>query len=271
MSAQNLTVIQQASQSILASTGYTREEIEIVKATVAKGTTDAELAMFVRTAMKRGLDPLSKQIHCIIRGTDNNRTMTMQTSIDGFRLIAERTGQYAGQDEAVFTIGEDGRPVSAQVTVYKLLNNQRIPIPATARWTEFAPTGAQAFMWNKMPFHMLAKCAEALALRKGFPQELGGFYTEDEMAQADNRPEMKTVKAISKAEDFKCSESVLLSLQAVTADARGEEITDEEIKALLPNKKSMKQLSDPEAMSFIERLTERIEEARTANRSTEET
>ena len=72
------------------------------------------------------------------------------------------------------------------VTVYRMVSGQRVAFSASARWAEYAPQGSQGFMWQKMPFLMLGKVAEALALRKAFPLDLSGLYTQEEMAQADN-------------------------------------------------------------------------------------
>jgi len=158
--------------------GFSRGEIDLIKETVAKGATDLELKLFLADAKRRGLDPFARQIYCIPRGGK----MTIQTSIDGFRLIADRSGAYAGSDDASF-VEDDGDLKRASVTVYKMVQGQRCPFTATARWDEYCQKGG-AGLWDKMPYNMLAKCAEALALRKAFPAELSGIYTHDEMMQA---------------------------------------------------------------------------------------
>jgi hypothetical protein len=108
--------------------------------------------------------------------------MTVQVGIDGFRLVADRTGAYAGNDDPVYD--DESKPQKATVAVYKIVGGMRCPFTATARWSQYYPGDKQGFMWNKMPHLMLGKCAEALALRKAFPAELSGLYTDDEMAQA---------------------------------------------------------------------------------------
>ena len=128
--------------------------------------------------------------------------MTIQTGIDGYRAIAERSGSLAGIDDATYDSEESEHPKKASVTVYRIINGIRCPFTATARWLEYAQiyekdeyidnrkTGKKITvlgpMWKKMPYLMLAKCAEALALRKAFPNDLTGLYTNEEMAQADN-------------------------------------------------------------------------------------
>lgn len=170
-----------------------REKIELIKQTVAKGASDLELDLFLHACKRTGLDPLMKQIYAIKRwnSQEKKETMAIQTGIDGYRLIADRTGRYAGSDEPVYEVGPDGFPSIASVTIYKMIEGQRCAFGSSARWTEYVQTtreGQPTAMWKKMPFLMLGKCAEALALRKAFPAELSGVYTHEEMMQADNEP-----------------------------------------------------------------------------------
>jgi hypothetical protein len=115
--------------------------------------------------------------------------MTIQVSIDGFRVIAERSGDYAGQDEPQYTYDANGKLESAKVTIYRFRGNNRYPAAtAVAYWDEYCQrdyNGNPTNMWAKMPRVMLAKVAEALALRKAYPQDLSGLYTTEEMQQAD--------------------------------------------------------------------------------------
>ena len=146
-----------------------------------------EFDYFLAVARHLGLDPLRRQIYCVKRG----QRAVVQTGIDGYRAIASRTGMLAGIDDAEYGPEDDkGHPAWARVTVYRLVKGHRYAFTATARWKEYKPDASP--MWDRMPFLMLAKCAEALALRKAFPAELSGIYTDAEMEQADNAPTLGT-------------------------------------------------------------------------------
>ena len=166
----------------LAKKEYNNDELQLITNTVAKGATPDELKLFLYTAQRAGLDPLTRQIHFVKRGNQ----MTIQTGIDGYRAIASRTGELAGIDDPSYDDETKNHPNKATVTVYRMVSGQRVAFSASARWAEYAPQGSQGFMWQKMPFLMLGKVAEALALRKAFPLDLSGLYTQEEMAQADN-------------------------------------------------------------------------------------
>jgi phage recombination protein Bet len=171
-----------------------QEQIDLIKNTVARGATNDELKLFLYTAQRTGLDPLTKQIHFIKRRVWNKRTNdydevgTIQTGIDGYRVVASRNG-LAGIEDAVFDDESGAHPNKATVTVYRMVEGQRVSFTASARWKEYAQldhkTGDPTGMWKKMPYLMLAKVAEALALRKAFPNDLTGVYTNEEMQQAD--------------------------------------------------------------------------------------
>jgi phage recombination protein Bet len=173
-------VEQSKALATIPDSPWTNEQVALIKRTVADGATNDELALFLNHARKMGLDPLARQIHFVKRQDKG----TIQVAIDGFRLIADRTGKYAGNDDPEYGIESNGHPIWAKVTVWKLVGGQRCPFTATARWEEYCPKGNQGFMWNKMPYLMLGKCAEALALRKAFPAELSGTYIPEEMDQA---------------------------------------------------------------------------------------
>lgn len=147
----------------------------------------ADLALLLYQAKRMGLDPLAKQIYGVYRWDTNSGKykMSIQVGIDGLRATAHGTQLYAGSDDAIYTEA-NGKPKTATVTVYKLneKTGERMPTTATARWEEYVQInkkGEPMGMWGRMPYLMLAKCAESLALRKAFPTELSGVYSDAEM------------------------------------------------------------------------------------------
>lgn len=159
-------------------------DLKALKDGMFRGFSDAEIGGCLAICEQLQLNPLVRQIHFIKRLTKDGPVITPQTGIDGYRLIANRTGCYAGSDEPVYEYAADQkRPTKATVTVYKMMQGQRCAFTASARWDEYA--NAKNDMWNRMPHNQLAKCAEALALRKAFPAELSALRSDEEMQQAD--------------------------------------------------------------------------------------
>jgi len=177
--------VEMADRLALATTTLTApvvtaDELEIIKGTIAPNATDAELKLFFYDCQRQGVHPLDRKIHFTKRGNKYSPI----TSIDFLRERAVDSGEYAGNDDPVFAGTPKSATFTASVTVYRIVQGARYPFTATARWSEYLPD--QAFMWNKMPHTMLGKCAEALALRKGFPKQLAGLYVGEEMQQAEN-------------------------------------------------------------------------------------
>ena len=172
---------------------WTPEQTQLISTTIAPGCSGDELRLFAYACQRTGLDPFSKQIYAIRRRqkqSDGNYAyvMTIQAGIDGLRSIAERTGQLDGSE--TFWCGDDGQwqdvwlgakpPAAAKTIIHR--KGASHPFVGVARTADY---NAGQGLWTKMPAAMIAKCSEALALRKAFPADLSGVYSADEMQQAE--------------------------------------------------------------------------------------
>lgn len=259
----------------------TAKDVQILVASgiIPNNTPREQIMLFGKVCAQKKLDPFSKQIHLIKRGDK----YSMETSIDGKRAIASRTREYAGNDDYVFDNKKTEYemieakkmiPTTATATVYRLIGGQRCPFSATARWQEYVPQGNMAFMWNKMPFLMLGKTAESLALRKAFPEELGGVYEEAEMQQADvvvvplaeSKPDVRTaaevkalrdlIKQAGKSEEDACKAYKVDSLEMLSED--NYKVISDQLNAYIKQQnKEAKKAGD----KIAEHVDEQIQEA----------
>lgn len=170
---------------------FDRHKLDLLKETLCKGSTDQEFQLFINICQRTGLDPFMKQVFPVKRWDSKlkRESMTVQTSIDGYRLIADRSGTYAPGREPTYQYDKEGNIISATAYVKKLTkDNTWHEVAATAYYEEYCQRtkeGQPTQFWLKMKHTMLAKCAEALALRKAFPADLNNIYTQEEMQQSE--------------------------------------------------------------------------------------
>jgi len=192
-------------------TVWTPEQTQLISTTIAPGCSADELRLFAYACQRTGLDPFSKQIYALKRRQKQKdgsykEVMTIQAGIDGLRAIAERTGELDGSSTE--WCGDDGQwvdvwlsskpPAAAKTTIYRKGSSH--PFTGVAR---FADYNAGQGLWAKMSAAMIAKCSEALALRKAFPANLSGVYSTDEMQQADVEPVTVAAAPVLPAGDIK--------------------------------------------------------------------
>lgn len=192
----------------------TPEEVSILKSTIAKGCSDLELQLFLRVCDRTGLDPFAKQICPVMRWDkkENRNVMAIQVQVDGYRVLAQRTGEYGGSDRPLFDEGLTlyehkksgrGKPTTCMVTVYRVNQGVRCPYTAEIAWDDFYPGDKLGFMWNNKPYQMLVKTVESQALRKAFQIELASLETPEELAivepptrsQARNSPHWQEARS----------------------------------------------------------------------------
>lgn len=183
-------------------TDWTAQQVAALKTLgVSNDVTQADLAIFLTQSKRTGLDPFSRQIYMIGRkqktANGYETKQTIQVGIDGLRAIAHRVAQ---QCHEVFSMSDTlwadkngvwhdvwlspEPPAAAKVSVKRGGG----VFSAVAIFKEYAPVynGKLSGMWATKPALMIAKCAEALALRKAFPSDMSGIYTDDEMSRAED-------------------------------------------------------------------------------------
>jgi phage recombination protein Bet len=221
---------------------WTPEQTQLISTTIAPGCSNDELRLFAYACQRTGLDPFSKQIYAIKRGGK----MTIQAGIDGLRSIAERTGQLDGSE--TLWCGDDGvwtdvwlgskPPAAAKTTIWR--KGAGHPFTGVARFQDY---NAGQGLWTKMGATMIAKCSEALALRKAFPADLSGVYSTDEMDQAVEPVTVTTAPALPAGDDkvFTAGKAAIAKATTMEAlakvtermEARKGDLSTEQQEALL--------------------------------------
>jgi len=169
---------------------YSHEDILLMRDTICKGCSEADFKLFLMICQRTRLDPFAKQIYAVPRWDAKlgRNSMTVQSSIDGLRLVAERTGKYAPGRATVYEY-EEGKIRSATAFVKKQTSDGSWhEVSYTAFFDEYCQVtkdGTPTAFWKKMGHVMIAKVAEAACLRRAFPMELSGLYTKDEMEQSE--------------------------------------------------------------------------------------
>ena len=181
-------------------------QLDVLKVIGAEHATKAELDLFLHVCQRTGLDPFARQIYLLNYGGKNSKA-TIQTGIDGFRLIGRRAADRAGHTVELTDTewcGPDGQwvevwlspepPAAARVAV--LRDGKRFPsvalyaelVATKAVWENGRDTGRRVpnDRWGRAPASQLAKCAEALAYRKAFPQDLAGLMIAEEAEHLGN-------------------------------------------------------------------------------------
>lgn len=164
---------------------FTPDQVKIIRNMIAPSLTEDEFKMFLEIALKTRLNPITKQIYAM----KMNGRLIVMASIDGLRVIADRTSCYAPGKASTYEHDDKGNLIAATAYVQKLTRDGTWhEVSATAYNCEY---NKKQNLWNTMPRVMLAKCAESLALRKAFPAETCNLYTEEEMDQAKETDPLK--------------------------------------------------------------------------------
>ena len=198
------------SGALSAHFDFSSAQLALMRRTIGRECTDAEFDEFIAVARLSGLDPLKRQIvpFVVNAGDDRARRMLPRTTIDGLRVIAARYGDYRPMETAPLIdcdatrIDSNTNPqgiVRAEVRAWKFRDGVWHPVCGEAWWDEYAPVrpcrdggngvlvSALDPIWFRMGRVMIAKCAEAQALRRGWPDLISGLYSEEELHSANLR------------------------------------------------------------------------------------
>lgn len=193
---------------------------QLMRQQFCDGANDQEFDYFLRVCQRQKLDPFKGEIHYVPRNVKDRQTdqwvtkWTIQVGIAGQRSIASRTGEYMGGPPPLFYDGErwtevwldrHSAPIACKVGVMRRGFSE--PCYAVCHWDEMVQTdrnGNATPMWRDKGLTMLAKCTEAAALRRAFPDELSGMYDPAEkfvdVEAHDPQPAAKPQRGASAAD-----------------------------------------------------------------------
>ena len=182
--------------------------LSALKSSLYTGAKDDSIQMVIEYCKACNLDPMQKPVHIMTMWDKNTKSMkdTIMPGIGLYRIQAARSNKYAGVSEPEYgdTVNTKlggvniSYPEWCKVTVKKLIGTSIVEFTAKEYWLEnYAiakkDSTAPNAMWLKRPFGQLAKCAEAQALRKAFPEIITQQPTAEEMEGKSFAENTKTV------------------------------------------------------------------------------
>lgn len=226
------------------------------------GVTSTELKQFVWQSQRLGLDIFNREIFLVPRWNSKlgRNVYTPQISIDGMRLIAERTGQYLGSSEPKYEKTEsNGKTiVSCTITVKKLVKEHEGEFSATVYLHEY--NDSKSPLWNNKPLSMLAKVAESHALRKAFPEKMAGLYTTEEFVPESHEDTIKNAE-----EEFKkngpTKKAKVEKIEIVKEEDKTTVVVEEEPKTETSPETPKTEDKAPESPQVDENFTPQVMEA----------
>ena len=175
---------------------YSEEEVGIIKATVAKGFTDTELAYFLNVAKVYGLNPFTKQIWGY---KDYQNNIIVFAGRDGFLSKAQRDPRWNGISSDIVREGErfDLNVAEGKISHSKDVTSKAPIIGAyavskpkgceypTIEWADFETYNKGKNVWKADPAAMIKKVAESHCLAKAYG--ISGLAIEEDFDIKDNR------------------------------------------------------------------------------------
>lgn len=248
--------------------GLSPQQLQTLKRTIAKDLNDLEFDLFMEACRSYKLDPFRRQIIPAIyhKNDPAKRSMTLITTRDGLRVVASRQGNYRpASDPPEFEFhGSDwqhpgeGLPpnplkiISCTVRLWRKDGDEWFPVVGQAYWDEYAPRGGawSRSQWPQMPRVMIQKCAEAAALRAGWPDAFAGLYVSEELASAASA-DLTASQIVEQAE---AERREALAGRGILFDLDGTKLAKIEVGQVFDRiSEALREMNDEQVLHFRER------------------
>jgi phage recombination protein Bet len=164
---------------------FSETQKQLMRNDIAKGLTDDEFKNYLYMSRKYGLDPVAGEIIPTVYNKDDKykRKVTLVVTRNGMMNVAHRSG-YLGAINSGTEKVQDPETKKWETIGWAIVENKSFSMPVLVRvyLSEYMPEENEKSrkpLWWTKPRTMIAKVAEAQALRKAF--NVSGVYEIEEL------------------------------------------------------------------------------------------